>query len=200
MPRVFVGGREIEVPDGQMSVDDLREAAGIPPNRALIQQHPSGANTMVPRRGYVTVGPQDHYRDAPIAKRGSPVNMRVLEDDLLALSYAYNVALDDDCRHLFVRNFNLPPGYNFSTIPVLLEIPHDYPESPPGVGGSHLFLPRGLEYQGRKPRDFHKDIGPRHDSSHRWGWWCYERIDWDPCRDNLITFCELVRADMTNPR
>lgn len=200
MARVFVNGREVEVPDGRMTADDLREATGIPANRALIRQDPSGGNTMVPRRGYVTVNPQDHYRDAPIAKRGCPVNMRVLENDVVALSYAFNVALDDDCRHLFVRDFNLPPGYNRSTVPVLLEIPQDYPESPPGVGGSHVFLPRGLRYQGRKLRDFHEDVGPGHDPNRQWGWWCYERIDWDPCQDNLISFFELLRTDMTNPR
>jgi hypothetical protein len=200
MARIFVGGREIEVQDGQMSVEELRQAAGIPPNRALIRQHYSGANTMLPRRGYVTVNRGDHYRDAPIAKRGFPINMTVLKDDVCALSYAYEVALDDDCRHLFVKNFNLPPGYNFSTIPALLQVPRDYPESPPGVGGSHLFLPRGLRYQGRKLLDFHEEVGPPDDSDKYWGWWCYERIDWDPCQDDLITFFELLRTDMTNPR
>ncbi len=199
MARVFVGGREIEIPNGQMSVDDLREAAGVPPSRALIRQDRSGANSMLPRRGYVTVNPQDHYRDAPIAKRGCPINIRILEDDMRALSCAYNVALDD-FGNLIVANFNLPPGYNFSTIPILLEIPQDYPESPPAVGGSHVFVPRGLRYQGRRLRDFHEDVHPRGESNEQWGWWCYERIDWDPCADNLITFFELLRADMTNPR
>lgn len=200
MAHVFIGGREIEIPDGRTSVDELREAAGIPPNRMLIRQHHSGTNTMLPRHGDVLVSPQDHYRDAPIAKRGSFRNMRVLEDDVRALSLAYEVALDDECRHLFVANFNLPPGYNLATIPALLEIPQDYPQSPPGVGGSHVFLPRELRYQGRKLRDFHQDVGPGGDSNEQWGWWCYERIDWDPCQDNLITFFELLRADMTNPR
>ena len=200
MARVFIGGREVEVRDGQMPVEELREVAGIPANRALIRQDYSGANTMLPRRGYIRVNPGDHFRDMPIAKRGFSMNMRVLEEHARALSYAYEVALDDDCRHLFVRGFNMPPGYNLSVVPILLEVPRDYPESPPGIGGSHLFLPRGLKYQGHKLRDFHEEVGPSGDSSEQWGWWCYERIVWDPCHDDLITFFELVRTDMTNPR
>jgi hypothetical protein len=200
MARVFYAGREIEIPDGPMTIEGIRQAAGIPPNRALIRQHYSGANTLMPLRGNVVVDPGDHFRDMTIAKRGGVVNMRVLEEDVRALSYAYQVALDDDCRHLFLKDFNTPPGYNFSTIPVLLEIPFDFPESPPGVGGSLLFLPRGLRYYGRKPQDFHEEVGPAQDSGKQWGWWCYERIDWDPCHDDLITFFELLRTDMTDPR
>ncbi len=200
MARMFVGGVEREIRNGRMSVEELREAAGISPHRVLIQQHHSGANTLLPRRGEVMVNPEDHYRDAPIAIRGCPINMRVLEDDVIALSYAYPVAIDDDCRHLFVKDFNLPPGYNFSTVPALLEIPPDYPESPPGVGESSIFLPRRLKYRGRKPKDFHKEVGPAEDPDNYWGWWCYEHIDWDPCHDDLITFFELLRTDMTNPR
>lgn len=200
MARVFVAGREIEIPNGQMNAKDLREAAGIPPDRMLIRQDHSGKNIIMPKRGSITVNSEDHYRDAPIARRGYDMNLRVLEDDVRALSYAFDVALDDECRHLFVRNFNLPPGYNFSTIPILLEIPPDYPESPPGIGGSQLFLPRGLRYRGRRLRDFHEEVGPLDDPNRRWGWWCYEQIHWDPCQDNLISFFEVLRTDMTDPR
>jgi len=123
------------------------------------------------------------------------MSKRILENHVRVLSYAYDVALDDRCRHLFIRDFKLPPGYNFSTIPVLSEIPPDYPESPLGVGNSHVFVPRGLRYRGRKPKDYHEDVGPSKD----WAWWCYEYINWDPCRDDLITFFELLRAHMTKP-
>jgi hypothetical protein len=124
------------------------------------------------------------------------MNMMILEDHIRALSYAYPTALDDYCRHILVKGYNLPPGYKFSSIPALLEIPADYPESPPGVGDSHLYVPRGLRYHGRKPKEYHEDRGPSED----WAWWCYQHIDWDPCRDNLITFFELLRVHMTKPR
>jgi len=98
--------------------------------------------------------------EAPLARRGTVMNVRVLEDDVRALSLAYEVALDDEYQHLFVMDFNTPPGYNFSSIPVLLEIPEYYPESPPGIGDSHVYLPRGLRYQGSKPKDYQERVGP----------------------------------------
>ena len=124
------------------------------------------------------------------------MNIRILEDDVRDLSWAYRVELDDNYRYLVVTNFNLPPGYNLSTIPVRLELPPDYRESPPGVGSSRVYVPRGLRFLGRKPEDYHENSGP----SDKWAWWCYSWIEWDPCRDNLVTFFELLRAHMTNPR
>ena len=198
MARVFCGGREIFTSDdgqGNIDIGQMRQEAGIPPGRALILQRPSGENVVMPRRGQVRVDPYTHFMEAPVAKRGKKLNYRVLEDDVRNLSLAYQVALDDGCEHLFVKDFNTPPGYNFTTIPTLLEIPNDYRESPPGVGESHVYVPSDLRYCGRKPKDFHESVGPSKD----WAWWCYESIKWDPCKDNLITFFELLRAHMTNP-
>lgn len=115
-------------------------------------------------------------------------------DDLRQLSYIYRVAVDDDYDYMIIGNFNLPPGYNRGQIPIKLKIPLRYPESAPGVGDAKLYVPSDLRYKGRTPQDFH-DWG-----KDQWAWWCYERIDWDPCRDNLITFFEMLRAHMTNPK
>jgi hypothetical protein len=124
------------------------------------------------------------------------MNVGILENDVCGLSYAYRVELDYEYRYLTVTNFNLPPGYNRTTVAVRLGMPQDYPESPPGVGGSRVYLPRGLRFQGRKPKDYHENS----DSDDQWCWWCYSWIKWDPCRDNLVTFFELLRAHMTNPK
>lgn len=114
--------------------------------------------------------------------------------DLRTLSYGFTVAVNDDYSSLIVKNFNLPPGYNRGQIPVLLNLPTDYPESPPGVGNAKVYVPDDLRYNGRKPKDFHDGVGPD-----GWAWWCYEWIAWNPNRDNLVTFFELLRAHMTNP-
>lgn len=116
-----------------------------------------------------------------------------LEEDIKNLSYVYPVALDEN--YLIVEDFDLPPGYNYNTVPVLLKLPPDYPESPPGVGNSAVYVPMGLRFKGRKPKDCHEDKGPNKE----WAWWCYESIKWDICRDDFITFFELLRAHMTNP-
>ena len=123
------------------------------------------------------------------------MNWERLKYDLRQLSYAYMVVVDDNYKSLIVKNFNLPPGYNVPVIPVMLTLPPSYPESSPGIGSSQVYVPVALRFNGRKPKDFHTDSGPA-----GWAWWCYEWIDWKPNKDNLITFFEMLRAHMTNPR
>jgi len=122
------------------------------------------------------------------------MNRKRLFDDLVQLSHAYTIAVDDDYESIIVKNFNLPPGYNRGQIPVMLMIPSRYPESAPGIGKARVYVPEDLRYQGKKPEDFH-------DNGHLngWAWWCYEWIEWNPCKDNLVTFFEMLRAHMTNP-
>jgi hypothetical protein len=122
------------------------------------------------------------------------MNLVYLRDDLRALSYAFTIEIEDDYSSIIVRDFNLPPGYNRGQIPILLDLPYEYPENPPGVGQSRVYVPNDLRYYGRKPNDFHDLIGPP-----GWAWWCYERIDWNPRRDDLMSFFELLRAHMTEP-
>ena len=123
------------------------------------------------------------------------MNYNRLLFDIKKLSCVYPVALDDNFERLVVSNFNLPPGYNLNHISVLLMLPPDYPESPPGTGNSGVYLPSGLLFDGIKPIDYHENSGP----DDNWAWWCYAEIKWDLCKDDLITFFELLRAHMTNP-
>ncbi|MCK4913914.1 MAG: hypothetical protein KAI59_00115 [Planctomycetes bacterium] len=124
------------------------------------------------------------------------MNTARLKSDLRNLSYAYPVAIDDDYKSIIVKDFNLPPGYNYDSIPVLLKLPRDYPESPPGVGNAKVYVPSSLRFKGKKPCDFHEYSGP----TKNWAWWCYEEIAWNPFKDDLVTFFELMRAHMTNPK
>ena len=123
------------------------------------------------------------------------MNRRIVEAHLRMLSHVFVLSVDEDFGFFIARDFRLPPGYNRSAIDVWVEIPEDYPEGAPGVGGPRVYVPKGLKHRGKTPRDYHPGTGPR-----GWAWWCYEWIDWDPCKDNLITFFEIVRAHMTHPR
>ncbi|MCF7955254.1 MAG: hypothetical protein K9M75_05590 [Phycisphaerae bacterium] len=123
------------------------------------------------------------------------MNRNRLLSDIKRLSCVYPVAVDDNLESLIIRDFNLPPGYNCNYVSVLLMLPSDYPESPPGTGDSKVYLPNGLLFKGEIPADYHENNGPDDD----WAWWCYEDIEWDLCKDDLITFFELLRAHMTNP-
>lgn len=123
------------------------------------------------------------------------MNTNRLIKDIRDLSYVYAVAVDDKYKSIVIKDFNLPPGYNTDYIPVLLKIPRDYPESPPGVGDAKVYVPNGLRFDGYTPDDYHEECG----LNGNWAWWCYEKISWNPFKDNLITFFELLRAHMTDP-
>ena len=122
------------------------------------------------------------------------MNRKITERHLKDLSCAYRLDVAKNFSFLILREFNLPPGYSLTETDIWLEIPSDYPESPPGVGGSRVYVPEGLKFRGRTPEDYHRGIGPN-----GWAWWCYEQIDWAPCHDDLISFFEIVRAHMTDP-
>ena len=71
--RTFAAGREINIPtdnDGYVDIPTLRQSLGVPPDRALIQQEPSGENTVLPTRGEIQLHPYSHFLDAPRARRG----------------------------------------------------------------------------------------------------------------------------------
>ena len=95
----------------------------------------------------------------------------------------------------------LPPGYNLAVTSVLVEIPSDYPLSPPGIGGNRVYVSPWLRFRSRTIRDVHPDRTPSYltPGSGPWAWWCYQEIRWYPVRDNLIRFMEMFRADLTNP-
>lgn len=115
---------------------------------------------------------------------------------LRALSRAYDVAFDDDLRWFIAHQFRLPPGFDRYETSVLVTLPRGYPVSPPGIGKSGVFLPSSLRFQAQQLRDLHESDPP---DPGEWAWFCYEYIKWDPRRDNLITFLEMVRADLTDP-
>jgi hypothetical protein len=129
--------------------------------------------------------------------------MTRLLDDLRDLSrVGFPLWVDDHYRFVIVEGVQLPCGYNQQTIPVLIELPKRYPMTPPGVGGNRVYVPRKLRYRHSKIEDVHLGVGPwfKTPGWRSWAWLCYERIDWNPWRDNLITFIEMLRANLTNPK
>ena len=134
----------------------------------------------------------------PIA--GSEMSRK--QRDLQNLSRAgFTIWVGDDRDFVIVENVRLPPGYDRRTIPVLIELPPDYPLVPPGVGSDHIYVPGSLRYHGHKLEDIHEWTTPafRTPGWNGWAWMCYDHIAWDPHRDDLIVFIETVRADLTNP-
>ena len=122
------------------------------------------------------------------------MNTAIVQRHLLDLSHGYTLKVADDYSKFIVKDFRTPPGYDFPVIEVMVELPPDYAVQPPGVPPSSVYVPAELRYLGRVPADFHTSPAWK-----GWAWWCFRSIAWDPCRDDLATFMELLRATMTNP-
>jgi hypothetical protein len=84
---------------------------------------------------------------------------------------------------------------------LLIELPHDYPLSPPGLGDYRVFASPYLLFWSRMLQDLHPETTPCYATPGfgPWAWWCYQYIRWSPRRDDLVRFVEMVRADLTNP-
>jgi hypothetical protein len=129
------------------------------------------------------------------------LNTARFERDLLHLSLASPLWIDHENQFL-IATINLPPGFNRSSTELLLQIPADYPLSPPGVGGNRIFVHPDLRFRGNKLADLHESRSPDFATPGHgpWAWLCYEEIRWDPERDDLVKFVEMVRADLTQPK
>jgi len=77
---------------------------------------------------------------------------------------------------------------------VLIDIPYDFPLSPPGIGHSHptraIHLPR-IYYNGRKMKDLYDCV---HEP---WAWLCFQSMRWDPEQDNLLSLLALIEASIS---
>ena len=119
----------------------------------------------------------------------------ILSRQLRALALGYRLEITPDLQWLLVRDVRLPPGYDRSTTEVLVQLPPDYPASPPGLNGG-VFVRPDLRFRGRLLDSVHQTVTPGWGA---WAWFCYQQIRWNPHRDNLISFMEMVRADLTDP-
>lgn len=73
MSRIFINGREVEVPQdeqGRINIRQLRDNLGLRRGRDLILQRHSGENIVLPKRGWFEVNPYARFAEAGAAKRG----------------------------------------------------------------------------------------------------------------------------------
>jgi hypothetical protein len=142
----------------------------------------------------------DHDDDDEDKEGGNFKSLTILERDIEQLSHHYPLWLDDDDRFLIVQAVLLPPGYDREETSLLIELPPDYPLTPPGISPNRLYVDPNLRFNDDYLDGVHKDIQPSWNPPYGpWAWFCYENIKWNPLTDNLITFIEMVRADFTNP-
>ncbi len=74
--RTLINCQEYEIPtnsDGSIDADTLRQAAGIPSNRALIMKKTDGGNDVVNPGQKLQVNPGQHFSDMSLHRRGKNV-------------------------------------------------------------------------------------------------------------------------------
>ena len=199
----MVNGRWVELADRedqQWSGEEIRVAAQIPCDRALVLQNPNGRNQLLAPNRRAFIPEELGITDVPTHRRGrglraSPLLLKHLRE----LSYVCRIDLPDDYSYIIIHDVHLPSGYNYSSISILVEIPPDYPMSPPGIGNNRIYLPKDLRFRSTKLEDLHESSSPC-EGDEDWAWFCYEHIQWDPNYDDLATLLEMIRADLNNPK
>lgn len=119
-------------------------------------------------------------------------------------SNGFSVEADANYEWVCVHGLDLPGPYGAWTdkqnriitqTSVLIDIPYDFPMSPPGVGFGHperaIHLPY-LLFNGGQMKDFYEC---KHNP---WCWFCFQKIDWDRNEDNLLTLIMLVEASISD--
>jgi hypothetical protein len=200
--RHMVNGRIVEVfaeADGSVPSAAVRQAANIPQDRPLILQLPDGSNKIINPGENVPLTSDQFFIDAPAHKRGWRDDAR-LKEDLDCLSAFFSTWVEEASRFVIVRNVRLPPAYNYVETDIWLDIPADYPYSPPGIGDSRVYISPDLRFYGRVLADLHPTTIPRYwvPGFGPWAWFCYQVVLWNCFTDDLVKFVEMVRADLTS--
>lgn len=119
----------------------------------------------------------------------------ILAQHLRAVAAILPVQISPDNRWLHVPRFPLPAGFSASTTNVLIGVPPRYPITPPGILPYGVFLPRELRFRDRALPNLY----PRSEPAWRgWAWLCFRPRTWDPCRDSLSRFLEMLRSELSN--
>ncbi len=108
---------------------------------------------------------------------------------------------------MLIKDFYLGPEYEPPTSDILIKIPREYPQVPPGQSTRYgIYLTGGLRRLGREltcERDeYHWKCSHNPPEMYKkgWAWWCFAKIDnWDPRKDNLLTVLMILSETLQNP-
>jgi len=106
---------------------------------------------------------QDEDDDCQDEDDQSHEEVNRLQRDLQRLSNHFSLWLDNDYRFVIIQGVRLPPGYNYDETDFFLEIPADYPCSPPGIGDSQVYVSPHLRYWKQSLTDVHPCKTPKYE-------------------------------------
>ena len=209
MPYYFDPQSGSESIPSNISTDELKRRHGIPSGRDIIKITPDSEYQRTSR----VDSDEGIYVDVPQYKRG--VNMARLRNDLINLDEffgrRYQIHADSAGKHVTVYGLDLPYAYSPNTSNVLIMLPSDYPETPPGIRPSQgVYLTTGLSRHGTRlhcSNDYHENCSCMDSSTlsdmyrKGWAWWCFAKMsDWNPRRDGLVQIFMVLVETLQNPR
>jgi len=184
--------------DGAVWVDEntVREHMRIPKSQDLVVHQGNGNVRRMNPIDYFD--PQyDTVESIPVIRQGYVANPHRVIEDASTLAKEFVIELDADLQWLKIENFRTPPRYMPVQTKVLMMIPPDYPQTPPGLGHHNVYLRKGLRrVDGQSIQHHYREVvyckkGCCDLSPWGWYWWCFKDIKWDP---RLNDFLSIARA------
>lgn len=198
---------EREIPD-YTRIGELKRRFRIPHGRDIIELTERG----VTRRGdSEETQPGGTYIDAPKYIRGVRNVARVMREIALLkmiLPEDMNIITDHpEYTYVLIEDLYLGSDYNPSHTHVLIKLPDEYPQIPPGLNTRYgIYITGGLRRNGQ-PLQCGKDQYHWNCSHNReqmrekgWAWWCFARFqNWDPHRDDISRIVIMLTETLQNP-
>lgn len=102
-----------------------------------------------------------------------------------------------DCSYICVHNYDLPGNGIWTdsnkkpirTTSMLIDIPYDFPLSPPRGHAFHLSY---IEYNGKRLSNFYSC------QHHPWYYICFSQFNWDPKTSNLLTLFSVIEVSISD--
>jgi len=203
----IISTEQKDIPD-YSSIRDIKIQQNIPGNRDIVEISSQGVQR---RTDSESTRPGGIYVDVPRYIRGVQ-NVAIMMQEIAMLKMMLPdeiniIANPPDYTFVLLENYLLGQGYQPSPSNILIKIPPEYPQIPPGLNPTYgIYVVGGLKRNGQALQcvkdQYHWDCvhNPSEMKQKGWAWWCFARLEsWDPYRDNLFKAIVILTETLRNP-
>jgi len=197
-----------EVPD-YVKIKDVKRQLNLPSKRDIIA---FDRNTGQMRRleDNDVIHPDAIYTDVPRYIRGAVNVLRMYQELELLKHLPETIAIYTDppeFSFVLLEGFYLGEKYDPKFTNLLILLPPNYPQTPPGLNTRYGIYVTGNLKRNGKPLQCGRDQyhwtcnhNPKHMFKKGWAWWCFADFEsWSPHRDNLLKIILLLKETFENP-
>lgn len=199
----FVDAVKYHTDQESMSGEDIKKVANIPPNYNLyLEEDGNTADREISDVEGVTMsGRIKHFYAVPPATFG----LRTINDELKAIKNIHNPnatieQLPNGSHLVALPNVKLCQGWNMEEVRVLFVAPPGYPTAQPDC---FWVEPMGLRLQGGGTPQASNDsnvIPGDNKSDRKATWFSWHLQSWDPQRDTLATYVNVIMQRLSPAR